>query len=266
MATGRLDLDPSGEFSVEYDGRTVIRTGGTLICLLPTLETYSTSISFGDGTKDWAYINQWFQSTAPVDQYHQESLGQTIFTRRPEEVTISVDLDDMPAGADIFVGQVKLTRTTSPSHPWFGETLVCKPGEGKWITFAGSALMEGATGLTRLLHLYPEAGKLRLKAQQSIGAPMGGYGHRGDAISRSSNGRLGIDCDAQSQQGFPAWVSNSSPYQRASAQDTISSSPLGAPLYNPHARTGSTPASTTDPTDFTSTYTVDVRGHFGRRS
>jgi hypothetical protein len=266
MTTGSFEIDVTGELLITFDGRDVLHTNGTLISLQSGLKTYSQSMSFVDGTKDWAYVNQWYQSTAPVDQYHQESLGQTIFTRLPQEITTSVDLDNVPTGADIFVGQVKLTRTTSPSHPWFGETLVCKPGEGHWLTWSGSSLIESATGITRLLHMYPESGKLKLKAQQSIGSPMGGYGNRGNAIGRSPVGRLGISTTMLSAQGFPAWSSSAVPYSRASAQDSTSSSPLGAPLYNPHARTGSTPATTVDPTNFTSTYTVDVRGYFGRRS
>lgn len=266
MTLGSWGLDADGRFTVEYGGRTVITTDGTLICLLSTEKTYSPTVTFAGGTKDFAYVNRWFQSTAPVDQYHQESFGSTIFTRIPEETTQTTVLGAAPDGADIFVGQVRLNRTASPTHTWFNETVNTKPEVNVWIPWTGSGLIEAATGLARAMHLLIEGGNLVLKLQQSIATAAGGFGLRGDSIGRSPTGKLGLSVTFNSAPGFPVWTSASSPYTKQGSSDTTSSSALGAPLYNPYARTGSDPASTTDPTNYTSTYSVDVRGHFGRRS
>jgi hypothetical protein len=269
-----LDIDPvSGKLTIELDGRVVSTTDGTLVCLLPTLRTFSQSISFADPAKDIAYAyNARMQHAWSGGPYNVRlnEMCQSQFTRLPTESTVSQDVADAPDGADIFAGFVKLTRTVAPTHTWFDAALDTRLKTGEWMPWNGSGLVEAAVGLARALHLYIEDGKLRLKAQQSVMGAAGGYytqpNIRWPAVNTTINRP---EIRYTSAPGIPVWTSTSSPYRKTRQQ-------TGSPMTNISGNDvdtdlrftdgGSAPCSKVDPTNYLSTYTVDIKGYFGRRS
>lgn len=133
----------------------------------------------------------------------------------------------------------------------------------------GSGIIEAAMGLTRAMHLVIEDGYLKLIAEQTVGPACGGASHTwGDypasSIFTTSGDAEGGIFEHSGTAGLIVWTSSSSPYRKSSNRviDTD-----GNPAdFTTHQRTGSDPVTTTDPTNYASTYSVDVKGHFGRRS
>lgn len=268
-----FDIDPiTGRLTIEYDGRTVATTDGTLVCLLPTVEEFTKTLTFADPAKDIAYaynarLENAFVLPATTNVRITE-MCQSFFTRLPTESTVSQDVADAPAGADIFVGLVKLTRTTAPSHTWFDQTVNPLLKTGEWLPWNGSGLLEAAVGLARAMHLTIEDGKLRLKAQQSVMGMAGGYYTQPSINWGAANTTVNRpEIRYTTTRGMPVWTSTSSPY-RKTAIDTGSPStnPAGDPAPTDLRFTDAGGCSKTDPTDYQSIYTVDIKGRFGRRS
>jgi|GEM_PF-2453170 len=253
--------------------RVVATTDGTLINLIPTLHTFTgITVDYPDPPK--GEIRGWkgFQQVVidvSTDEYLQRQTTQTWYCRNSGDLETAQDLVDAPAGADIFIGWVRLNRTTNPTHQWWGVTLNPLPPVNSWIPWNGSGWLEGSMGLTRLLHLVIEGGKLRLVLQQSVGPKVGGAGNTfgitppSSLFARRVEGSGGIFFEVNGS-GVPVWTSAATIVTR-----TLST---GSPLtYNPpdyvdrHPTLGSFPV-VADPTNYRSVYSVDVRGYFGRRS
>lgn len=273
MTIGGMEIDPdTGQLTFTYGDRVAATTEGTLVCLLPTMHEFSESLTFPDADKGWIYAwrgkqDYQFNPSSDPDEYGQQAIAQTFFTRLPEEYEDGIDLIDAPDGADFFIGLVRINRTISPSHQWFGKTLAPLQPTDVWIPWVGSGLMEVGVGIVRAMHLVIEGGKLRLIAQQTVGPPVGGashtWGHYPSLWSIGSDREGGI-FEHSGTPGPIAWTSTAEPYRRSSSR-TIATDGLPTP-YVIHQRTGSQPASTTDPTSYQSVYSVDVKGWFGRRS
>lgn len=274
-----LDFDPdTGKMKIEYDGRTVATTDGTLICLSPTEFSFTKTIEYADPAKDIAYgyqnYRQWFFGETGSGYKHRTRViqtCQTVFTRQPTEQTVATLLMAKPVGADIFVGQVKLVRTVAPTHQWFDLTLSPRLKESQWMPWNGSGLLEAGTGLARALHLrIDEDDDLVLEAEQSVMGAAGGFYNTGAITWLDANTtQTSREVREASVKGTPVWTSTSSPYRKT--EDTDSGfSDFGPGEGNTARQTlrisGSNPCSTTDPTNYRSVYTVDVRGYFGRRS
>lgn len=259
-----------GHLKVWDNDRVVFTTAGKLVNLLPTVHTFSETLSYSNPTFDtiyaWAASQDWVVSGGP-DGYSQVNTGQTFFTAVPEEVEVAQDLIDAPDGADCFWGRVTLTRTVAPTHTWCGSTIIPLIKEGKSIPWNGSGKIEAGFGLTRLMHLVIEGGKLKLIAQQSIGSYCGGADHsfgNYPNLFPAFQDRSGGIFQKGSQDGLVVWSSTSSPYRKSSNRSGNTDSPLGLGSYTTHQRTGSDPCSTTPPMNYSSQYSVSITGKFGR--
>lgn len=272
MTTGSWGIDPdTRQFKIIRGSRVVSTTDGTLINLLSDLvELNDVSVDFPDpANKDYAYAFHYRQDrnilTTP-DSYIQLNTCQTFFTRRPEEYSANQNLIAAPAGADIFVGQMRISRTTNPSHTWLEQTLGVLPKTDAWIPMTGSTLMEAALGISRAMHVFISGGNLVLQREMSISTGAGGYGSYGTIASPAADNIEGSELLYNVGAGVPAWTSTSSPYKKSDSDETQTDSALGPPNYEIHRISGSDPCSTTDPTNYRSIYSIDFRGHFGRRS
>lgn len=268
--TGSFGIE-GAQFTIRNGTRLVSTTDGTLVCLLPDLVDLSGIVaSWPDpANRDYAYAFHYRQDRnilATPDAYIQLNQCQVFFTRRPQEYLAEQVLVAAPAGADIFVGTVRLSRTTAPSHTWLGAPLTVLVKEGQWMPWSGSALLEAGLGIARAMHIKISGGNLVLQRQMSVSTPAGGYGSYGTIASPAADNIEGDEILYQTGPGIPAWTSTSAPYWKQSQRESATDSPVGPSDYEVHRNTGSDPCSTTDPTNYTSTYSVDVKGHFGRRS
>lgn len=267
--SGYFGID-SGQFKIVNGSRVVATTDGTLICLLGTeVSLDDVDVDFPDpANKDYAYAYHYKQERNILpdpDAFLQVNTCQTLFTRRPQEYLASQTLIAAPAGADIFVGRVRLSRTTDPSHTWLGSTLTVLVKEDEWIPWTGSALLEAGLGMARAMHIRISGGDLILERQMSVSVPAGGYGSYGTIGSPAGNVE-GSELLYNVGPGIPVWTSTSSPYKKSSSRSSATNFPGGPSDYEPQRLGGSDPCSITDPTNYQSIYSVDVRGHFGRRS
>lgn len=262
-----------GRLEIVNGSRTVATTDGTLICLLPTLRSFSTSVSFphpvgNDHCYAWSATQTYaFDPSSAPDHYLQQQTAQVFFTSLAEEVETATTLMAAPDGADVFFGMVKLNRTVDPTHAWNGQTLTPLQKEDEWVPWNGSGQIEAALGISRLLHLVIEGGSLKLIAQQSVGPATGGQDHEfGDYpnIFPAGASRSGGNFQSLTTPGLIRWQSSSSPY-RKTASRTVDTDLLPG-SYTTLQRGQSGECDTTDPTNYLSTYAVDVRGYFGRRS
>jgi hypothetical protein len=277
MTIGGMEIDPdAGQMVITYDGRDVAKTSGTLVCLLPTLQSFSSvSAAFPDPPKSWIYAwrgrdDRGFNPAPDVpDSHNQNNTAQVFFTRTPQEYESSVNLVAAPAGADFFVGHLRLNRTVSPSHTWATRSLTPLQPQNVWMPWQGSGLLEVGLGFARALHLVIEGGYLRLVLEQTVGPPCGGSNRTwGDwpagAIFSTAGDNEGGIFEDNGTPGISVWTSTSSPYRKSS--NRIINTDGNPADFITHQRTGSDPVTTTDPTNYASTYSVDVRGYFGRRS
>lgn len=284
--SGSYGIDPdTGDFTIEYNDRITTTSAGTLICLSPELESFTSTVEFADPPSDiaYAYILRKERSTQLVGStitYGARSTQtcQCQFTRLPHEETIEQVLKVAPAGADIFVGELKLVRTVNPTHTWFASNLDVKLKQDYWIPWNGSGLVEAAIGLSRGIHLFIKPnvnpllpGSLVLQNQQSVMGKAGGYGP-GDITTfpNSGSNRTDFEVIYDTQAGLPVWTSTSSPYRKGPTEHSLTSTltpPSAAnPTFYTLRRGNSDQCSDVDPTNYRSVYTVNVRGWFGKRS
>ncbi len=263
----------SGQLVITNGSRTVSSTEGTLVNLLPTQVTFTAeTLAFPHPPMDycyaWGFVQDFIGSAGGSDNYDQSNTGQVFFTATPEEYESTTVLMAAPDGADIFFGMVKFTQTTAPTHTWYSRDLAPLLALDVWIPWNGSGLIEAALGITRLVHLAIEDGDLVLVAQQSVGPPMGGGNRYWGDTNQSPylQDAEGGEFVPGSAEGFAVWTSTSSPYRKSSGRGVSTSSLTGPSDYTTHRSGGSDPVDTTNPTDYTSTYSVDIVGQFGRRS
>lgn len=256
-----FDVDvASGKMSFVNDTRTVATTDGTLVCLLPTVQTFAPTLTFPDFGKDICYF--WTGSVQTVGGNVSNAQSCACFiTALPEETVTDTTLMAVPAGADFFMGRVKISRTTAPSHQWMGRTLDVLPVQSQWMSIPGafSALVESDINMSRAMHVFIDSGNLKLRMEQSVGPAVGGYANfpnLSDGLNyhhRGSFSRL-------TTEGMPI-------YKRD--EKTVGYNPGGNVALGPSTtfqRTGASPCATNDITNYQSVYAVDIVGRFGRRS
>ena len=263
-----------GELEVHRDSRVVFTTKGVPVQLLPAMESFTgASLNFAHPPMDYCYAwwgkdNRGFNpSPTEPDSHAQNNTAQIFFTACTQELETAITLKSAPAGANVFFGQVRFTRTVEPTHTWYGRTIPTLQKQGEWIPWFGSGLMEQALGLTRIMHLAIEGGALKLIAQQSVCGSMGGVAHEwGDYPASNIFTTVGDNEGGNfvygATPGLAVWTSTASPYRKSSNRviDTD-----GNPAdFVTHQRGNSDPVTLVNPTSYLSTYSVDVRGQFGR--
>ncbi len=254
----RLDIQ-GGDIEITTGARKVWGTDGVLVNLLPPAFDYTTTITvaFPDFTKDYAY-NWWWTIIGPVaSQWSHDNGCTTQVTIPPQEWEETTVLAAAPAGADIFLSRVRITRTGSPTHAWGGSTVQMLPPSNVWLPFSGSVLMEAELGMARAFSLYLSGGNLVLHRQQSVANPPGGFGEYGSWTPFGNS--FGGEWVFGVQPGIPVV-----PIQSRDSDPNFETN-KGLPKGN-HRRGGGDACSTNLATNFASTYQVEIVGKFGRRS
>lgn len=281
MTHNGFQFDPDvNRISIVMDGRTVATTDGTLVCVLPTENVFSSvEAVFPDPPKSTAYNWTWsVKDNFPVTpvRYRRGESCTSLIVATPQEYSAKSVLMDAPAGADFFVGSIQLSRTTAPLSTWMGRSLEVLPVQGQQIPFAGgmSVLMEAEIGISRALHVYlddePTSGtyrKLVLEVEQSVGPAIGGYtAQYGDAWGGLGGGTgdggaivNGANTTSGSTNGIPIFIRETKSY----GYSNESGSPANPSTYRWN---GGSPCARNDITQYLSRYSVDIRGRFGRRS
>lgn len=236
--------------------------------LLPEADGYAGTINvpFPDFSKAWLYIFAWQTDyNAFAEEYGWSSLGQTLLTALPQEWESTTVLASVPAGADYFRGLIKLNRTTSPTHDWGGQPVNVLQPQNVWIPLTGSILVENELIMARVFSIYIDGGNLVLYQKQSIGPAPGGYGLFGYGLSAPTQADgSGGQWNGIGGEGLPIWGQVSEPYLKTSSGTAGGVFPPAGFLK--HKWDGPDPASMSDPTSFASTYSVQIKGQFGRRS
>lgn len=255
---------PNGRMRFFNEAREVAISEGKLINMLPSPVFDATiGVSFPDFSKDWLYIWSFSSTVGGLggNQYGWTSQGQTSRTVVPQEWSQVANLMAVPDGCDLFWGRVNITRTGAPSHSWGGQAIDVLPPQNVWVPFNGSMLVEKEDLMARAFSIFIEEGQLKLHRQQSVGAAPGGYGAYGDQGADYTSSKQGGEWHYFSQPGLPVWGSGSSPYFKSS--NGVTNLPPFSEVYT-HKWDGPDPASTSDPTNYSSTYQVQVYGQFGR--
>ena len=255
-----------GKITINKGARTVATSDGTLVNLLgsPSINT-TFDVAFPDFPKGKAY---WWQFVSDYNdfasQYGWISEGRCQFTRTPQEWSQPSIIGVVPAGADLFKSRIRISRTGAPTHTWVSQSIDVLPKENVWMPFNGSCLVEAELGMARAFSIYISGSDLVLHRQQTMGPPSGGFGSAGNASPGLMVDTAGQEWSARGgAEGMSVWSDNNSPYYKYSS-GTSPSLPLGT--YDNHKWSGSDPCSETDPTNYASTYSVDLIGQFGRRS
>lgn len=252
-----LDVDPiTHRLTIQNDARVVATTDGTLINTLTTDLTFdNVSVIFPDLTKNNEVTWQATQQSSGAPPWNFAELGTSFVTAVPQEYDQTIDLADVPSGADFFTGWAKLSRSNTPST-WQGRALAVIPKQNVWLPFVGgmSVMLEAEFGFCRMLHVYIDdvAGKLRIGKQQSVSVAPGG------ATQTWSSGTTNGKHSHGGVAGMPIFtIASSAP---ASYSSFVAGGDHRAD------RGGSVGPSLADHTNYSSTYLVSVHGRFGRRS
>lgn len=267
-----------GKIQIVDGSRTVATTDGTLVCMLPTVQTISgITANFPDLQKDWGYRWQWDVQSNPIDdRYAKSDYGDSFETAIPQEYFNMQTVMAAPTGADFFSGRFRISRTTNPTRYWNNESgrLDVIPPQNVWIPFMGGASiqLEAEPGFARMMHIYLSGGNLVLARQQSVSVYPAGWGSYGDAPpsgSVLSGTWSGGEWVYGSKRGIPlkriAFADTSRASGAGSGGTDLPSGATASPLQD--RRHGHSAAvSTSGSTNYRSIYTVDIVGRFGRRS
>ena len=265
-----------GQLVVEHGPRTVATTNGTLLQFLTDARTFSQSISYPD--IDDVELYQWRGSVqrAPGDNFRAYRFARTVVGARPQEWSNSIVLGAVPAGADLFIGQATLQRTSAPSHTWLGTTITPVIPQNVPIQLTGSMLVEMTAGLCRSLTVAISGGNLVATLQHSVGPAAGNFTSHGVvpmvAPSTSippNDFNVGIENVAPSGAALPVWwptTTGSNFIEGSGTTSGVIGGGQASAFCNSVRRSGSTPVQYTNPTNYSSTYSLTVTGRFGRRS
>jgi hypothetical protein len=260
-----------GRITIVNGARTVATTDGTLINLLPDeVSIDDETATFPDFDKSNTYVWTW-SFTSVVGGYDNRSSCVTSISVLPQEYSHTTTLMSAPDGADFFIGMVRVNRTTAPSHTWMDATIDPPVSEGEWVPWAGSMLIESDINFCRALHIYIDDDPLSatyrkfvMRVQQSVGPPDGGlddeFPNGGSGVSVSVGGVVnGANTTSGPTSGFAVVQRDAKQTQQVQANP-------GTNWKARHWTAGSNACARDDNTDYTSVYSVDIRGRFGRRS
>ena len=257
-----LDVDvAAGRIEFINDTRTVTTTDGTLVCILPTVQSFTPTMTLPDVSKDICYLWTTSLYSAGGGPLQEGETCCCMITALPQEYSSDTTLMAVPSGADFFIGRVKISRTTAPATTWMGRTLGVLPVQSQWMSIPGSfsALVESEINLSRGMHIFISGGNLILRVEQSVGPAPGGYGDFpgvSDGLNYNHDGSLTYVTTA----GTPVYTRHEKAYGYGGSPGSIFSLP------DTYKRTGSSPCSSNDIHSYQSIYSVEIEGRFGRRS
>lgn len=262
-------LIQGGQIVIREGARVVATTNGTLVNLLPTEFTANIDVAFPDFQKSLIYHWRWFNDyNSLAEQVGQFNACASGVVAVPQEFAQASILAAAPAGADIFVARVRINRINHPSHDWIESPMTPLVIQNQWLPFSGSVLVEAEVGMARAFSLYISGGNLVLHRQQSVCVAPGGYGVYGGPIGWNvgdpDGERRGGEILARDEQGFLVYR-----IEEKFSSRVISGGSFGFSAYQSHRISGfgaTDSCSMVDPTDYASTYRVNIVGKFGRRS
>ncbi|MFC3704461.1 hypothetical protein ACFOOL_06810 [Devosia honganensis] len=263
----------NGQMVIEYQGRRVATTEGRLLQFVSEEQEFTTDIAFPDANKGQLYTWSYGTNTGPTSIGYYGNC-RTAVGARPQEWSNDVVLASAPTGADLWVGRAMLTHTKAPSHTWLGQTLSPAVPEGAEIQLWGSMVVEIGPGISRGLTVDIVDGQLLVRLAHSVGPAAGNFTTYGTVPPQASqfNGVQfsGIQNQAVGGAALPVFWREGSPYSKTfSGQTGGLSSPdrsAAVSICSSYNRGGANAAVYDDPTDYSSIYTLTVRGRFGRRS
>ncbi len=264
----------NGRIVIDYEGRRVASTGGTLLQFMATSQIFEASITFPDPAKGQIY--NWCGSVqrAPGDNFFATRSGRSVVGARPQEWTGTVVLGTVPAGADLLMCQATFSRTVAPSHLWFGTAISPVIPLNVAIQMAGSMPVEAAIGITRSLtiDIIPgedgEDGSLVALLEQSVGPAAGNFRAIGEVPVQTPDTSTNTNRSWENVGVGGAMLPVLARYEidQGQAYSGVFGSAQAETFAN-SARYGfSAQAPYDDPTNYSSTYNLIVNANFGRRS
>lgn len=259
-----------GKILIRKDDRVVSTTDGSLMQFVTGITNFSANINFPDVPKREIYGFSWLSRYNFFEEVYRGDLSAHSFVgAAPQEWNNTIILGSVPNGADDFMGRISLTRTSSPSHSWWDSPMTVLPPQGVPIQLAGSILLEQQYGFARALTIQISGSNLIAFVQQSTG-PGAGYqsswGNASPPFAAPGNGGTNTSVGGPST---PIYRSYSNPYYKVvtgfEGSDPVSiwSVSGGMATYN---KGGANQAVYSDPTNYSSTYSVNVSLRWGRRS
>ena len=264
-----------GQMVIRYGDRRVATTGGTLLQFLSDEEVFSRDITYPDANKNEIYAWRYVSTRAPGSNFALEILAQSVVGARAQEWETTHVLGPAPAGADLFLGRATLTRTIAPSHTWLGQTISPVVPQGVAVQSTGSILVEAALGISRTLTIDVDGGNLIAYLQHSVGPIAGDFGQWGTMpVSFAPTSTGDNTRDGGENTGTPAlpvYWRDTTPYRKTFQliyEGTIGPGSIAeaSGAANATKQGGASDAVYADPTNYSSTYALMVRGRFGRRS
>lgn len=272
MSSGFELYNGNQDFRILDGTRTVLTTEGMLINLLPPEEDIDLTFSviFPDFSKDYLYNWQHiFGYTSLGNSVGYDSACQVQLTIPEQSFEDEINLMAAPTSSDIFVGSITMNRTSAPSHTWNGLPINPLQKMGSLTPFiSGSVLAEAAIGMARAFSIYVSGGFLKLHRDQSVSTAPGGWGGYGttyDWVNPADGG--GGENVFGSNPGIPVLLTATNDV--AAYQVSPANSPVGTVPSDTRTRRGGPNAcAIPNPASFNygSTYSVNLKGAFGRRS
>jgi len=261
-----------GQIVITDGSRTVATTEGTLLQFLTDEQTFTANINYPNATKTRLYQFQYQIQRAPGNEFFAIRIARSVVGAKPQEWAETVVLGAAPAGADLFVGRVSMTRTIAPSHTWMTQNISPVIPQGVFMpTDGGSIIVEAAAGIARAMTIDVQGGNLVARLQHSVGPPAGNFRQIGtmppeapDTSIPPNHINSGAENIAVNGAGLPVWWTDTAPYYLNEG----AANPFGgtASYCNRVRYGGSEQVSHTDPTNYATRYAITVKGRFGRRS
>lgn len=259
-----------GKIVITNGSRIVSTTDGTLLQFLTGEVEYTTTLTFPDPVKRQIY--QWGGAIqASPSQYLSTWQAVASVGAVTGTTSTSFNISTKTPGADIFIGRVEFTRTQSPSHSWVSQPITPLMPSGAAVQInGGSMLVEAAFGIMRSVTFHVNDTHLVMERQQSIG-PTGIFNAANSPVGvptssiPPNNINRGYDNFAVGGATLPVYNGPISQDQDVFPNDFFGSSQASA--FTNSRRYGAANALPySDPTDYTSVYSVRIRGRYGRRS
>ena len=265
-----------GQIVITNGSRTVATTEGTLLQFLTDEQTFTANIDFPNANKSQLYQFQWQIQRNPGPSYFAIRIARSVVGALPQEWANTIVLGAAPAGADLFVGRISMTRTIAPSHTWLTQNISPVIPQGVFMpTNGGTMLVEAAAGIARAMTIDVQGGNLVARLQHSVGPAAGNFRQIGTMPPVAPTSSIppnhitsGAENVAVGGAALPVWWTDSAPYYLNEGAENPSVGPTGgAALWCRYAAYGWPNAvSYTDPTDYSTRYAITVKGRFGRRS
>lgn len=259
-----------GKIIITNGSRTVSTTDGTLLQFLTDEVEYNTTLNFLNPVKRQVY--QWggIWQTTPGGYFVTRRASSNVGAA-PENTITTFNLAAKPSGADIFIGRVEFTRTKAPSHGWVSQPISPLLPQGVPVQInGGSMIVEAAFGIMRSVTFRVNDTHLIMERQQSVG-PTAVFNSSGLPISAPTSSIPPNNVNRAYEN-----ISVGGPSLPVFAKDVLQEQntypgDFGGTLeasnflnQRRYGFAGQLPYS--DPTDYSTIYSVRIRGRYGRRS